>query len=36
LLVDKKGRIRGMFDGTDKAQVQKLIKEIKLLKTESN
>ncbi len=36
LLVDKKGRIRGMFDGTDKAQVQKLIKEIKLMKTESN
>jgi protein SCO1/2 len=36
LLVDKKGRIRGMFDGTDKAQVQKLIKEIKLLKTEIN
>lgn len=36
LLVDKKGRIRGMFDGTDKAQVQKLIKEIKLLKTEVN
>lgn len=34
LLIDKKGRIRGMFDGTDKAQVQKLIKEIKLLKTE--
>jgi hypothetical protein len=26
---NKKGRIRGMFDGTDKAQVQKLIKEIK-------
>jgi protein SCO1/2 len=36
LLIDKKGRIRGMFDGTDKAQVQKLIKEIKLLKTEAN
>ena len=34
LLIDKKGRIRGMYDGTDKVQVQKLIKEIKLLKTE--
>jgi protein SCO1/2 len=36
LLIDKKGRIRGMYDGTDKVQVQKLIKEIKLLKTEIN
>lgn len=34
LLVDTKGRIRGMYDGTDKAEVQKLIKDLKLLKTE--
>lgn len=34
LLVDKKGRIRGMYDGTDKVQVQQLIRDIKLLKTE--
>lgn len=36
LLIDKKGRIRAMHDGTDKVEVQKLIKEIKLLKTEVN
>lgn len=35
LLVDTKGRIRGTYDGTDKAQVQKLIADIRLLKTES-
>ncbi len=34
LLIDKQGRIRGMYDGTDKVQVQKLIKDIKLLKQE--
>jgi protein SCO1/2 len=34
LLIDGKGRIRGMYDGTDKAEVQKLITAIKLLKTE--
>lgn len=34
LLVDTKGRIRGMYDGTDKAQVQKLIEDIKILKKE--
>jgi protein SCO1 len=34
LLIDGKGRIRGMYDGTDKAAVQKLIADIKLLKTE--
>lgn len=34
LLIDKKGRIRGMYDGTDKVQVTKLIKDIKLLKQE--
>jgi protein SCO1/2 len=36
LLIDKKGRIRGMYDGTDKAQVQKLIADISLLKQEKN
>jgi protein SCO1 len=34
LLIDKKGRMRGMYDGTDKAQVQRLIKDIHLLKKE--
>lgn len=34
LLIDTKARIRGMYDGTDKAQVQKLIEDIKLLKQE--
>lgn len=35
LLIDTKGRIRGMYDGTDKAQVQKLIADIRLLKKET-
>lgn len=34
LLIDSQGRIRGMYDGTDKVQVTKLISDIKLLKTE--
>ncbi len=34
LLIDKQGRIRGVYDGTDKVQVTKLISDIKLLKTE--
>lgn len=34
LLIDTKGRLRGMYDGTDKAQVAKLIEDIKLLKKE--
>jgi len=34
LLIDSKQRIRGMYDGTDKPQVLKLIEDIKLLKTE--
>lgn len=34
LLIDAKGRIRGMYDGTDKAQVQKLIEDVNLLKKE--
>lgn len=34
LLIDLSGRIRGMYDGTDKADVMKLIKDIKLLKKE--
>lgn len=36
LLIDKHKRIRGMFDGTDSIQVNKLIENIKLLKTENN
>jgi protein SCO1/2 len=35
LLIDAKGRIRGFYDGTDKAQANKLIADIKLLKTEN-
>lgn len=35
LLIDTKGRIRGMYDGTDLVQVNKLIEDIKLLKTEN-
>lgn len=34
LLIDAKGRIRGVYDGTDNLQVKNLIKDIKLLKTE--
>lgn len=34
LLVDSKGRIRGMYDGTDMIQVKKLIEDIKTLKKE--
>lgn len=34
LLVDTKGRMRGMYDGTDKAQVAKLISDMRLLKQE--
>jgi protein SCO1/2 len=36
LLIDTKGRIRGMYDGTDKPEVTRLIKDIKLLKQERN
>lgn len=34
LLIDKQKRIRGMYDGTDSIAVNKLIADIKLLKTE--
>ncbi|PBQ31464.1 SCO family protein [Sphingobacteriaceae bacterium] len=34
LLIDTKGRMRGMYDGTNKAEVQKLIADIHLLKNE--
>lgn len=34
LLVDKQKRIRGMYDGTDSIAVNKLIEDIRLLKTE--
>jgi protein SCO1/2 len=34
LLIDKQKRIRGIYDGTDKVQVKKLIDDIKLLKKE--
>ncbi len=36
LLVDKQKRLRGMYDGTDSVAVNKLIGDIKLLKTEKN
>ncbi|MDI1355232.1 MAG: SCO family protein [bacterium] len=36
LLVDGKGRIRGLYDGTDIAEVKKLIDAIHLLKKEAN
>ncbi len=34
VLVDKKGRIRGYYDGTNQAEVKKMIEDVKLLKTE--
>ncbi|MBK6834387.1 MAG: SCO family protein [Bacteroidetes bacterium] len=34
LLIDKQKRIRGTYDGTDSIMVNKLIEDIKLLKTE--
>jgi len=34
LLIDKQKRIRGIYDGTDSLQVNKLITDINLLKTE--
>lgn len=34
LLIDKQKRMRGLYDGTDSIQVNKLIEDIKLLKTE--
>lgn len=34
LLVDKEGRIRGMYDGTDHFEVKKLIEDIAVLKME--
>jgi protein SCO1/2 len=35
LLIDGKGRIRGMYDGTNKAEVRKLIDAIHLLRKEA-
>ena len=34
LLIDTKGRIRGMYDGTDKAQVARLIEDVRKMKGE--
>jgi protein SCO1/2 len=34
ILIDKQKRLRGTYDGTDPAQVTKLIADIKILKTE--
>lgn len=36
VLVDKQKRIRGMYDGTNEEQVQKLIADIKILRAETN
>lgn len=35
LLIDKKGRIRGKYDGTKEEEVNKLLKDIEILKKES-
>ena len=35
LLIDKKGRIRGKYDGTKSDEVDKLLKDIEILKKES-
>ncbi len=35
LLIDKKRRIRGMYDGTNSTEVKKLIEDVKLLKQET-
>ncbi len=34
ILVDKKKRIRGVYDGTDDDEIQRLIRNIKILRTE--
>jgi protein SCO1/2 len=34
LLIDKKGRIRGKYDGTKEEEVNKLLKDIEILKKE--
>ena len=34
ILVDKKKRIRGVYDGTDDDEIQRLIHDIKNLRTE--
>jgi len=34
ILVDKQRQIRGFYDGTDKKEVQRIIKDIKILKNE--
>lgn len=36
VLVDKKGRVRGAYDGTDVKQVQQLIADVKVLMEEEN
>lgn len=36
ILVDPKLRVRGIYDGTSEAEVNKLIKDIKVLKNETN
>ena len=36
MLIDKKGQIRGFYDGTNKEDIQRLLKDIKKLKKEGN
>ena len=35
ILIDKKKRIRGFYDGTDDLDIQNLLKDIKILKKEN-
>ncbi|MCF6298013.1 MAG: SCO family protein [Flavobacteriaceae bacterium] len=34
ILIDKKGQIRGFYDGTDKSEVERIYKDIEILKKE--
>ncbi|WP_298313701.1 SCO family protein [uncultured Aquimarina sp.] len=36
VLVDKKKRIRGFYDGTNEEEIERLLEDIKVLKTEGN
>ena len=35
VLIDKKKRIRGFYDGTDDLEIQQLLKDIEILKREN-
>ena len=36
ILVDKEKRIRGFYDGTDREEIDKLLKDIEILKASYN